>query len=151
MRWGVVPTVWGRFYAAWDERGICALRFPGPPPARPLEEGPLLNRLVQELNAYLAGELRKFTLPLSLSGTRFQLRVWKELLEVPYGELVSYGELARRVGHPLAARAVGGAVGANPVPILVPCHRVIRADGTLGGFGPGLRWKRRLLRLEGAL
>jgi len=150
VNWGAVFTEWGRFHAAWDECGICALRFPGQSAPRANREGPLFRQLAQELNAYFAGELREFTLPLSLSGTPFQLAVWEELLRVPYGEVVSYGGLARRIGRARAARAVGGAVGANPVPILVPCHRVVRGDGSLGGFGPGLEWKRRLLALEGA-
>lgn len=135
--------------ARWGEAGLEELRFPGrgSPPGRPTGSR-LLTQLERELAAYFAGQLRRFTVPLVLVGTTFQLLVWKALLEVPYGELVTYGELARAVGRPRAARAVGGAVGANPIPIIVPCHRVVAARG-LGGFGPGLEWKRRLLALEG--
>ncbi|MFN3763308.1 MAG: methylated-DNA--[protein]-cysteine S-methyltransferase, partial [Anaerolineae bacterium] len=92
-----------------------------------------------------------FDLPLDLRGTPFQRRVWEELRRVPYGQTVAYGELARRVGRPGAARAVGRAVGANPVPIIVPCHRVVGADGSLVGYGGGLEIKAALLRLEGVL
>jgi len=86
--------------------------------------------------------------PLRLRGTRFQLAVWGALQEIPYGQAVTYGELAELVGRPRAARAVGRAVGTNPLPILVPCHRVVAAGG-LGGYGPGPSWKERLLALEG--
>ena len=151
MHWGAVRTSWGTFYAAWDENGICRLEFPGRRPAARLASSRLLTRLTRELEAFFRGERREFSLPLSLAGTPFQLAVWGELRKVPYGRVVSYGELASRIGRPRAARAVGGAVGANPVPILIPCHRVVRGDGGLGGFGPGPEWKRRLLELEGAI
>ncbi len=101
-----------------------------------------------QLAAYFAGDLREFDLPLRLDGTSFQQRVWAALREIPYGETISYGELAERVGSPGASRAVGLANGRNPVAIIVPCHRVIAADGTLGGYGGGLERKRRLLDLE---
>lgn len=103
----------------------------------------------RQLAAYFAGELRRFDLPVALCGTAFQRRVWAELAAVGYGETISYGELARRVGAPGSARAVGRALGQNPVPIVVPCHRVVGARGELTGFGGGLELKRRLLRLEG--
>ena len=151
MHWGAVRTSWGIFHTAWDEHGICRLEFPGRRPAARPTSSQLLTRLTRELEAFFQGERREFSLPLSLAGTPFQLAVWEELRKVPYGTVVSYGELASRIGHPRAARAVGGAVGANPVPILIPCHRVVRAGGELGGFGPGPEWKRRLLELEGAL
>ena len=108
---------------------------------------PLAEARIQ-LEAYFAGDLRVFDLPLAPEGTDFQLRVWKELSKIPYGETISYGELARRVGDPGAARAVGLANGANPLPVIVPCHRVIGADGSLTGYGGGLDRKRRLLELE---
>lgn len=151
MHWGEVPTRWGCFYAAWDGRGFCTLRFPGFPPPAPLVRGGPFLELGRQLDAYFSGKTQAFSLPLSLAGTPFQLAVWEELRKIPYGQVVSYGELAGRIGHPRAARAAGGAVGANPVPILVPCHRVVRADGGLGGFGPGLEWKLKLLELEGAI
>ena len=90
-------------------------------------------------------------MPLWLTGTAFQRRVWQALREVPRGETVSYGDLARQIGRPRASRAVGAAVGANPIAYVVPCHRVVRADGGLGGFRWGLRFKRSLLRAEGSL
>ncbi len=101
-----------------------------------------------QLERYFAGELTDFDLPLEMSGSTFQLRVWNALREIPYGETVSYGELARRVGRPGAARAVGLANGSNPIAIVVPCHRVIGADGSLTGYGGGMDRKRRLLELE---
>jgi methylated-DNA-[protein]-cysteine S-methyltransferase len=105
---------------------------------------------VRELEEYFAGERRRFSVPLAPHGTPFQLSVWQALSAIPYGETLSYGELARRLGHPARARAVGLANGANPLPIIVPCHRVIGADGSLTGFGGGLPVKRALLALEGA-
>ena len=107
-----------------------------------------LAPVVEQLEAYFAGSREAFDVPLDLAGTEFQRSVWAGLLEIPYGETMSYGELARRVGRPGASRAVGLANGRNPVAIIVPCHRVIGADGKLVGFGGGLRRKRWLLELE---
>jgi methylated-DNA-[protein]-cysteine S-methyltransferase len=104
-----------------------------------------------QLNQYFAGERTAFDLPVVLHGTPFQLRVWAALQEIPYGTTVSYGELARRIGRPLGSRAVGLANGRNPVSIIVPCHRVIGADGSLTGYGGGLDRKRLLLDLEGGV
>ena len=101
-----------------------------------------------ELRAYFAGELRQFSLPLAPSGTEFQLDVWNALRAIPYGETTSYGELAKRIGRPAAVRAVGAANGANPLPIVVPCHRVIGSNGSLTGFGGGIPLKQALLELE---
>ncbi len=149
MPWGKVPTVFGDFFAEWDRNGIRRLLFPENFCEAPLEEAPMLEVLCRELNEYFLGQRVDFTVPLSLSGPPFFLRVWKELLEIPYGERVTYGELARWVGRPRAARAVGQALARNPLPILIPCHRVVGKRG-LGGFGPGLHWKKRLLELEQA-
>lgn len=102
----------------------------------------------RQLAAYFRGELRDFDLPLAPRGTPFQLRVWAELLNIPYGRTISYGELSRRLGDPNLTRAVGAANGANPISIIVPCHRVIGADGSLVGYGGGLDIKRILLDLE---
>jgi O-6-methylguanine DNA methyltransferase len=102
----------------------------------------------RQLDAYFAGELRAFDLPIAPRGTPFQLRVWAELLRIPYGASISYGELARRLGDPKLTRAVGAANGANPISIIIPCHRVIGADGSLVGYGGGLEVKRGLLELE---
>ena len=101
-----------------------------------------------QLEAYIAGELSEFDLPLAAQGSEFDLRVWAELRRIEYGATMSYGELARRVGDPLAARAVGAANGRNPLPIIVPCHRVIGANGSLTGFGGGLATKKFLLEHE---
>jgi methylated-DNA-[protein]-cysteine S-methyltransferase len=101
-----------------------------------------------QLDAYFAGELREFDLPLAAQGSEFDRRVWDALRRVDYGTTMSYGELARRVGDPLAARAVGAANGRNPLPIVVPCHRVIGANGSLTGFGGGLATKKFLLEHE---
>lgn len=103
----------------------------------------------RELDAYFAGKLRKFTVPLDLQGTPFQLQVWSTLRKIPFGKVVSYGEEARMLGKPKAARAVGSANGRNPIPIIVPCHRVVAGDGSLGGYSAGLPMKRKLLALEG--
>ncbi len=112
---------------------------------------PLVQAAARQLLEYLEGRRREFDLPVAYRGTAFQMRVWRALCEIPYGETRSYGELARALGSPGAARAVGSANAANPVAIVVPCHRVIRSDGSLGGYGGGEPIKRRLLELEGAI
>lgn len=104
-----------------------------------------------QLGAYFDGELTEFAIPLAATGTPFQRSVWGALGGIPYGETISYAEMARRLGIPRAVRAVGGANGRNPLPIIVPCHRVIGADGSLTGFGGGIERKRWLLQHEGAL
>lgn len=109
-----------------------------------------LGHIVGPLDAYFAGRGRRFSLPLDLSdGTRFDRLVWRALRRIPWGGTTSYGEIARAIGHPGASRAVGNAVGRNPIPIILPCHRVIRHNGRLGGFSGGLSLKRWLLRHEG--
>lgn len=117
-------------------------------PAAAEEDTPLLRQAAEELDEYFSGRRKSFTVPLHPSGTQFQQTVWAALRTIPYGETVSYQELARQIGKPSAARAVGGANGKNPLPILIPCHRVIAADGSLGGYSLGLELKRRLLGLE---
>jgi methylated-DNA-[protein]-cysteine S-methyltransferase len=111
------------------------------------DDGALVPAVAQ-LREYFAGERRAFALPLAPSGSPFERRVWQELLEIPYGETASYGEIARRIGAPSAARAVGLANGRNPIAVVVPCHRVIGANGSLTGYGGGLERKRWLLDLE---
>jgi AraC family transcriptional regulator of adaptative response/methylated-DNA-[protein]-cysteine methyltransferase len=110
---------------------------------------PLLDQLESELEQYFSGVLQEFSIPLDLKGTPFQLAVWEQLLNIPHGEMTSYGEIARLLEKPLAVRAVGRANGDNPLAIVVPCHRIIRSDGQLGGYGGGLWRKKRLLTLEG--
>jgi methylated-DNA-[protein]-cysteine S-methyltransferase len=111
------------------------------------QRGPV-GEAIRQLREYFAGKRVEFDLPLAPEGTAFQRGVWRQLQEIPYGETISYGELARRVGNPKASRAVGSANGANPLPIVIPCHRVIAGDGSLGGFGGGLPTKQTLLDLE---
>jgi methylated-DNA-[protein]-cysteine S-methyltransferase len=124
-------------------------------PPRDLDEcvrdagaGPL-PQAARQLEEYFKGERREFDLPLRMHGTEFQRRAWQSLREIPYGETRSYGEQAKRIGNPNASRAVGLANGRNPIPIVVPCHRVIGADGSLTGFGGGIERKRWLLAHEG--
>ena len=119
------------------------------PSMRPDRE--VVDRLRGQLNAYAVGHRRTFAIPFRLHGTPFELRVWTALQRIPFGETRSYGQLAAELGNPNASRAVGRANGANPVSILVPCHRVIGADGALTGYAGGLAMKERLLRLEGAI
>lgn len=109
----------------------------------------VLDRAVAQLDEYFAGERREFDVPLLFVGTDFQKRVWTELLNVPFGTTVSYGEMARRIGMPTAVRAVANANGANSISIFAPCHRVIGSDNSLTGYGGGLEAKRWLLELEG--
>lgn len=104
--------------------------------------------VIRQLQAYFCGELREFDVPLALEGTEFQRRVWNALRVIPYGETISYLQLAERIGNPKAVRAVGLANRGNPIPIIVPCHRVIGSDGSLTGFGGGLSIKKKLLELE---
>ncbi|MDD4101098.1 MAG: methylated-DNA--[protein]-cysteine S-methyltransferase [Kiritimatiellae bacterium] len=121
------------------------------PPDAPDRAGtPLLRRAFRQLEAYLNGKLEDFDLPLGPQGTDFQSRVWKVLRSIPYGHTLSYKEVACRLGNPGAARAVGMANNRNPIPIFIPCHRVIGADGSLVGYGSGIDIKARLLEIERA-
>ena len=143
----------GRLLVAGDESGLSRIGFPEGKgavlPERGWQEEPAsLHEAVEQLRAYFAGERKSFDLPMRIEGTPFQKKVWKALQAIPYGETISYGELARRVGAPKASRAVGSANGCNRIPIVIPCHRVIASDGTLGGFGGGLPTKQILLDLE---
>jgi methylated-DNA-[protein]-cysteine S-methyltransferase len=109
---------------------------------------PVLKETASQLDEYFAGERTDFDVRMELDGTDFQREVWTELTRIPYGETISYGELARRVGRPSAPRAVGQANGRNPIPVIVPCHRVLASNG-IGGYGGGLKVKRQLLAVEG--
>ena len=138
-----------------DERGLTALRFPGEaadgraiPAGRAAAPGAVLADAGRQLDEYFRGERRRFDLAVHLAGTPFQRAVWERLLAIPYGATISYGALAREVGRPERVRAVAAAVGRTPVPIVVPCHRVIGADGSLTGYGGGLDRKQALLDLE---
>ena len=138
---------------ALEEEGgaLTALYLPNAPMPPAGEETPLLSRGRQEVLEYLAGGRRTFDLPLCPRGTLFQLRVWRALEDIPYGQVITYGELARRVGCPRGSRAVGQANHRNPLPLFLPCHRVVGAGGALTGYAGGLSMKEWLLRLEGML
>jgi methylated-DNA-[protein]-cysteine S-methyltransferase len=114
----------------------------------PAAANPHVKAAVTQLGEYFAGERRKFDVPLDASGTPFQQKVWKAARVIPFGQTRSYWWIAVRLGDPHAMRAVGGALGANPLPLFIPCHRVLRSDGALGGFSAGLEWKRLLLDHE---
>lgn len=150
----LIVTPAGDLGAEFNDEGklIQLIRFHGTPPPPP--EGPLprsLPFLKRQLEAYFSGNLRDFNIPMVAGGTEFQQRVWKELLKIPYGQAISYLELARRLGDEKCIRAAARANGANPISILIPCHRVIGSDGSLVGYGGGLDMKEFLLRLEGVL
>lgn len=159
-----VETPAGVFGAVLTSRGLSRLIFPGEdfgqcdawvrrwePGAARANRQTGLQHLGEQLTAYFEGTLREFTVPLDLRGTPFQLRVWAALQEVGYGELRTYGQVASGMGATKAVRAVGAANGANPVPIIVPCHRIIGSNGRLVGYGGGLDMKRRLLEVEGVM
>lgn len=156
----------GRVWIATTEGGICALRLGvGQPQGLfawlskhidsehepPREDPDRLAPALTQLREYFACTRREFDLPLDVRGTPFQRAVWTQVARIPYGTTTTYGEIAHRIGRPRAARAVGGANSANPLPIIIPCHRVIGAGGALIGYGAGLAVKAMLLQLEGAL
>jgi methylated-DNA-[protein]-cysteine S-methyltransferase len=143
----------GELLISADKVGLQQILFPTDGrPARPdpawQEEASALADVIGQLKAYFAGERESFALTLSPQGTPFQQRVWGELQKIAYGETISYGELARRIGNPKSSRAVGLANGSNPIPIVIPCHRVIGSNGKLTGYGGGLPIKEKLLALE---
>ena len=153
--WCHTDTPVGRLLLAGERGVLTRVHFQsGPRPLRPpstWQEDPRpFEGALRQLAEYFAGSRRSFTLRLAPAGTAFQLAVWQALRGIPYGQTLAYGELARQLGRTNGARAVGLANGANPLPIIVPCHRVIGADGSLTGFGGGLDIKRALLALEGA-
>ncbi len=133
-----------------DGGSLVGLHFEGwyPPAGAIQESDPVLVTTARQLDGYFAGRLRTFDLPLAPAGTPFQQRVWSALSDIPFGETRSYGQLAKTIGKPSAMRAVGAANGRNPIAIVVPCHRVIGADGSLTGFGGGIERKKFLLSLE---
>lgn len=162
--WDSVSCPFGECFVIATDAGVCWLGTPG----SNMDEGvvrtkrwlavgevvhdrafPPLHQAVEQLERYFAGELHLFTCPLDMQGTPFQLAVWQELCRIPYGEKRTYGEIAQTIGRPSASRAVGAANGANPIAIIVPCHRVIGSNGALTGYGGGLPTKSWLLDLEG--
>ncbi len=148
----------GPLLLAGDERGLLRVSFGMVsvgggkserfPKAGWKENGEPFTPVIRQLRAYFGGELKEFDVPLVMEGTEFQLQVWRTLRTIPYGATISYGKLAQRIGNPKAMRAVGLANGSNPIPIIVPCHRVIGSNGSLTGFGGGLANKKKLLALE---
>jgi methylated-DNA-[protein]-cysteine S-methyltransferase len=143
----------GKLLLAADAQGLRRVSFESSKRAAPVQPGwkedlAPFAEVIRQLQAYFGGELREFELQLAPEGTEFQLRVWNGLRAIPYGETISYAQLAQKIGDPKAVRAVGLANGCNPIPIIVPCHRVIGSDGSLTGFGGGLANKRKLLDLE---
>ena len=149
-----IATPLGDLGAAFDGEGklVQLIRVHGGPP--PVAQGPeprSLPYLKRQLEAYFSGNLRDFNIPMRVEGTEFQMRVWKELQKIPYGQALSYLELAKRLGDEKCIRAAARANGANPIAILIPCHRVIGTDGSLVGYAGGLDMKEFLLRLEGVL
>ena len=149
--YSTVPSPIGELMLCGDEHALTALHLPGrwPKPAAGWRrDDARFADVARQLEEYFAGDRTTFDVPMSMRGGPFERAVWAELLRIPYGETASYGELARRLGRPLAARAVGAANGRNPIAVIVPCHRVIGSDGTLTGYAGGLERKRFLLELE---
>lgn len=153
LSYGYFDSPIGPLLVAGDADRLHLISFP----AEERTEGPqadwqrddsLFVEAFRQLDAYFAGALTRFDLPLRFAGTAFQNRVWRALCDIPFGETISYRALASRIGKPTASRAVGAANGANPLPIVVPCHRVIGSDGSLTGFGGGIEIKRFLLAHE---
>jgi len=155
-----IATRDGQFVARYSEKGLAELDFPmvGRASLRAVQANGIPAQIrgwhrttTSALESILAGREPENFPPLAPSGTAFQQSVWRELKKIRFGQTKSYGEIAQRIGKPKAVRAVGGACGANPIPVLVPCHRVLAANKNLGGFSGGLDWKRSLLAREGAI
>ncbi|MFY1635376.1 methylated-DNA--[protein]-cysteine S-methyltransferase [Solwaraspora sp. WMMB335] len=153
MRWAVFDSPIGALSVAADEAGVCRVHFgrtDGVAGAAPAD--PVLDVALAELRAYFAGELSRFTVPLSVRrGSEFERAVWRRMTRIPYGQTETYGAVAAALGDRQAARAVGVACNRNPIPVIVPCHRIVGAGGKLVGFGGGLPRKRHLLELEAAV
>lgn len=155
-----IPTNAGVFHASYSQAGLASLNFPDESPIAPMPASDSIDpqirswhrRTTEALLAIWSGASPKVFPPFDLSaGTEFQQRVWRALEQIRFGETRSYQDVAAAIGNPKAVRAVGGACGANPIPVLIPCHRVLAAKNKLGGFSGGLNWKRLLLEREGIL
>ncbi len=151
----ILENSWGTWGAAWNGEKITAIYLPGSLPAG-IEgiyprDNPLLVELNCQLQQYLARKRKTLVLPYSLQGSNFQVQIWQYLQEIPYGQTVSYGEVAEKMGSKKKARAVGGACNKNRLPLIIPCHRVVGSGGKLVGFGGGLELKIKLLELEGGI
>jgi methylated-DNA-[protein]-cysteine S-methyltransferase len=153
LRCATMESPIGPLLLAGDENALQMVSFmngrrPMSTPKEWIEDKKPFKEVIRQLTAYFAGKLKEFDVPLVLNGTEFQKLVWRNLLEIPYGETTSYGQIAKKIGNPEASRAVGLANGSNPIPIIVPCHRVIGSNGDLTGFGGGILIKKKLLALE---
>jgi methylated-DNA-[protein]-cysteine S-methyltransferase len=149
MWYAYAPSPVGQLLLVAIEEGLLRVHFPPAlPPGDAQRDDWRLAPVASQLDEYFAGRRRRFDVPLAPRGTAFQLEVWRALQQIPYGETRTYAGIARAVGRPAAIRAVGSANGANPIPIIIPCHRVIGSNGSLTGFGGGIDVKRRLLDLE---
>ena len=149
MRWTLLDSPIGVFSVATDGDSVCGAHFGPVETATATPTDTIAARAVAELRAYFAGELTEFGTPVTVPrGSEFERAVWREMTRIPYGETLTYSEVARLVGDPGAARAVGVACNRNPIPVIVPCHRIIGAGGKLVGFGGGLDRKVKLLELE---
>lgn len=153
MIYDKINTPLGFLIVVSDGEGLCGIAFESessPKDLSDLKKDPTtMGPITAQIEAYLKGKLKDFHIPLKLSGTPFQKRVWAELTQIPFGETRSYQDIAKAVGSPSASRAVGSACGKNPIPIVVPCHRVIAKNGGLGGYSGGLGIKKTLLKIEG--
>ena len=153
MYYTKIPSPLGPLLLVANDHGLRFVSFAArrraivPQPDWTQGEAPFRETILQ-LHAYFRGKLKEFDLPLAMEGSAFQLRVWESLRAVPFGKTISYGELAERIGQPKAARAVGLANSSNPIPIIVPCHRVIGSNGNLTGYGGGISIKEKLLSFE---
>ena len=150
MRWSVIDSPIGDLSLAVDDTGLCRVSFGVVDDIEPATvPDPLLVETQEQVKAYFAGDRTDFDLPLSVrGGSAFERAVWQQLLRIPYGEMQTYGDVAKAVGDAGAARAVGVACNRNPLPLVVPCHRVVGAGGKMVGFGGGIPRKRHLLELE---
>lgn len=157
-----IDTPLGKLYLAGGKEGICRVdfwsksenlfvkSFQSDTKNLPIKSSEPFSNIIKQLKEYFSGKRKKFNVSLDLScGTPFQQKVWKTLLEIPYGETESYKWVAKQIKKPKATRAVGNANGKNPIPIIIPCHRVVAADGGLGGYSSGVENKKKLLKLEG--
>ena len=141
-------TIVGKISILSDGEAVNAVYFPTDNlPAAEIGTYPIMEEAAAELGEYLSGSRKEFTVPVSQDGTAFQKEVWDALREIPYGKTVTYGKIAEIIGHPGAARAVGSACGANRIPLIIPCHRVVAGTG-IGGYAGGLALKRKLLEIE---
>ncbi len=152
-RYRCIDSPVGKLWIAWSKAGLVSLGFEGQPRGAQVDpdwvhDAQLSCPAIDQVREYFGGTRKVFDLPLAAEGTDFQQRVWKELAKIPFGETVSYGELAKRIDKPTASRAVGAANGQNRIAIVLPCHRVVGSTGKLTGFAGGLDKKEKLLRFE---